>query len=231
MEKWFIHSRFFSRSIMQAGVLAALLFITSVAAAQDDYDPDLQPWNELELVVPVNEKLDLNFVGTFRADHDISRSNSLRFSAGATFKPVASFSASGYHTFISGRSSAGQMRYEYRTGARAVYRLPVKALSVSHRSQFEHRIRPGRNSWRYRPSITIRKSLPEAFLKNASLFVTEEPLYDSVSGRFSRNRLSVGIRKAANKKFSVDLYYLFQGDNFSSPGAAHILGTGWKITL
>jgi hypothetical protein len=34
-----------------------------------------------------------------------------------------------------------------------------------------------------------------------------------------------------NKKVAIDLYYLYQGDNFSHPASAHVLGANWKISL
>lgn len=220
-----------SKFLNVAVLLTAVFVFAGSLTAQEDYDPDLQSWNDLELTVPVNKKLDLNLTGTVRIDHDISRSSSWRFNVGFNVKPNRTFSFGAFETFIANRSSSGRFRYEYRSGARAVYRFPVKAVDLSHRSQFEYRVRPGRNTWRYRPSVTIRKSLPESFLKDASVYITEEPFYDSASGRFSRNRLSFGLRKAINKKFSVELYYLYQGDNFSSPRSVNVIGTNWRVSL
>ena len=210
-------------------ILFTLSSAAGAQAVQDD--DDLQQWNDVEFNIPVNKKVTLNTVTTLRLDENISNVESYRFSAGATFKLTKAFSVAPFMTFISARRPLGNYRYEYRPGIKLKYRFPVKVVSVSHTSRFEHRSRPGRDSWRYRPSVTIEKNLPEKFLKDASVFVTDEPFYDSVSGRFARNRISGGIRKSLNKKFAVEFYYLYQGDNFSSPGSIHVLGTGWKITL
>lgn len=209
-----------------------LIFLAIPAFTQDEEDDtDLQLWNDLEITIPVNKKLDIDTETTLRLEDNISRVDSVRFGFGVTYKPTESFSLSPYNTFISSRSSSGDYRFEYRAGLDAVYKFPVKGFGLSHRSRIEHRWRPGNNSWRYRPSITIEKELPENFLKDAKVFLTEEPFYDSSSGRFSRNRISAGVEKQVNKKFAVEFYYLFQGDNSSSPGSVHVLGTGWKVSL
>ena len=73
--------------------------------------------------------------------------------------------------------------------------------------------------------------MPEHLVKGAKIFVTEEPFYDSASGRFSRNRISGGISKTITKQLILAIYYLRQGDNFGSPGTIHVLGTSWKVNL
>ncbi len=205
---------------------------STVCLAQGEVDnTDLASWNDLEVTVGINKKLDLNTVTTLRLDDNISRVDSYRFTVGVTVRPNSSFSLAPFTTFISSRNSAGRFRYEYRSGLKAVYKFPVKGFGLSHRSQIEHRSRPGRNSWRYRPSITLEKDLPESFAKGASVFFTVEPIYDSVSERFSRTRYSGGMEKSLNKKLAIELYYLFQGDNVSTPGSVHVLGTALKVKL
>ncbi len=212
-------------------LIVPLLLPAAISAQSEPDDDDLQLWNDLEFNIPLNDKVVINTVGTLRLGENVSKVDSYRFTIGATYKPVKAFSLAPFTTFISSRASSGRYRYEYRHGIKARYMFPTKAFSLSHQSRVEHRSRPGRNSWRYRPSITIEKDLPESFVKGASVFLTEEPFYDSVSGKFSRNRISAGIEKEINKKFSIELYYLFQGDNFSTPGSVHVLGTTWKVSL
>lgn len=220
-------------SLLRAAVwsLVLLAWPGAILAQSADDGDDLQSWNDVELTVPVNEKFEVNTAGTFRFDRNLSKAESYRFTFGATYRPVKNFSLAPFHTFISSRNSAGRHRYEYRWGLSGSYKFQLEAFSLSHRSRIEHRSRPGRNSWRYRPAVTIEKKLPETFIKGASVFVTEEPFYDSVSGRFARNRISGGVKKSVSKKFAVELYYLFQGDNVSDPGSIHVLGTAWKIRL
>lgn len=202
----------------------------AVAQHVSDTD-DLQLWNDIALTVPISRKVEFNAVGTLWLGGDISRSEHYRFTAGITYKPFKLISIAPYTAFISARNSTGRLRYEYRTGLKLGYRFPFTAVALSHKSNFEIRSRPGRNSWRYRPSITIKKKLPEAFVKGTSVYATEELFYDSIPSRFSRNRISFGFEKVVNKKFAIDLYYLYQGDNFSRPASIHVIGANWKISL
>ena len=194
-------------------------------------DDDLQSWNDIQLTVGLNKKVDLYSAVTMRFGKNISHLNDGRFSIGFVYKPTARFSFTPFVTLLRARNSAGVFRPEYRMSLRGIYRFPVKGFGLSHRSLFEYRIRPTGNLYRYRPSITFEKDLPEKLVSGLKLFVTEEPIYDSASGRFSRNRFSVGFNKVLSKKLSVDIYYLRQGDNFSTPGTIDVIGSALKIKL
>jgi len=198
---------------------------------QDPAEPEIQSWNDLQVSVPLNRTLDLITVTTVQFGKRLTNIDNKRFAIGLDKKISDNLSAASFVTFLSDRNSTGRFRYEYRYSARAVLKGKIKGIGLSHRSQAEYRIRPGQNTWRYRPSITIEKELPEKFIPGMSLFVTEEPFYDSASGRFSRNRISAGIKKKINGKFSFDVYYLYQGDNFSRSSSAKVIGTSWKVSL
>lgn len=212
--------------------IIAILCLFSASVAQNTVDDsDVQSWNDLQVTAPLTKHLELQTVMTIQFSRNLSVVDNTRFGLGVTAKLYKNFSVQPFMTFLSRRNSQNQFRYEYRPAIRAIYRMPFKHFSLSHRSQFEYRIRPGRNTWRYRPSITFEKGLPKKFVPGLKMFVTEEPFYDSASGRFSRNRISAGINKTINKKFSVDLYYLYQGDNFSRPSSINVIGTVWRVKL
>ena len=194
-------------------------------------DDDVQSWNDVSLTVAVSHKIDLYLPTTFRFTRNVSRFNEGRIGAGIVFKPHNSFSITPIYTFIRARNSAGLFRTENRLSLGFVYRFPTKVFRLSHRSQFEYRIRASGNTWRYRPSITIEKEIPKKIVPGLKVYITEEPFYDSASDRFSRNRLTFGINKTLSKNLSLDLYYLRQDDNFSHPGVVHVIGTAWKIKL
>lgn len=220
------------RKYLTIGVVALALSITakSQTTAVQDND-DLQSWNDVQLTVGLSKKVDLYSAVTMRFGKNVSRLNDGRFAIGLTFKPTGRFSFTPFVTLMRVRNSAGVFGPEYRINLRGIYRFPVKAFGLSHRSLFEYRIRPTGNLWRFRPSVTFEKELPEHLAPGLKFFVTEEPIYDSASGRFSRNRFSVGFNKVLSKNLSLDIYYLRQGDNFSNPGAIDVIGTAWKIKL
>src|SRR5689334_20895562 len=212
---------------LRAGFIAAFIFILSAASqttAQLD-DPDLRWWNDVQITAPLVKNVDLYTVTTLQLRNHISTVDNARFAIGASVKATPDLTITPFVTFLTVRNAAGRFRYENRLNLRAVYHFPFKPISISHRSQFEYRYRPGLNSFRYRPSITLEKPLPEKFVPGMKVYMTEEPFYESLAAPFSRNRLSFGVNKKLNKKPSLDLYYLYQGDNFSNPGTEHVVGT------
>lgn len=192
-------------------------------------ETDIASWNDISLTVPVHEKVDVSIPFTFRFNQNIGRLNEGRVGIGLVLKPHKRFSVAPTYLYIRSRNTANRFATENRLTVGMVYRFPVKVIGLSHKSTFEFRFRSSGNSWRYRPAITVEKELPERWVKGMKVFVTEDPFYNSATGSFSRNRLSFGVNKTLSKNLSLDLYYLRQDDNSSSPAVTHVLGTGWKI--
>jgi len=217
------------RSFVQAVVLGLFLLVPFAVGQTDD--EDTQSWNDLQVTIPVHKKADIFFQTTIRFGDNLSRLSEGRVGAGVTWKAHRAFSVSPSYLYIEARNSAGQFRTEHRFVLKGTYKFPTKSFGLSHRSQFEYRARSSGNSWRYRPSLTFEKQLPEKFIPRATFFVTEEPFYVSTTGKFSRNRFSLGINKEINSHLSLEVYYLRQNDGFSHPGDLNVIGTGWKIKL
>ena len=217
----------FKALIIFLGVL--IVSVTGFGQAGDN--EDVQSWNDIQLAIPVNKKVDLVLTTTHRFGENLTRFNEGRVGAGLGVKLHKAFSAAMGYTYIESQNTAGQFRTEHRYHVNGVYKLPVKRFGLSHRSQFEYRVRGSGNSWRYRPSLTFEKALPAKLLSNAKFFMTEEPFYVSTTGKFSRNRFSLGIKKTVNSHFSLDVYYLRQNDGFSHPGDLNVIGTAWKFSL
>lgn len=210
-------------------ILLILLMSLAVFSQQDD--DDVQNWNDVQLTVPINKKVDFTLVGTFRFGANLSRFIEGRIAPGFVFKVNKAFSIAPSYTAIVSRNSAGRFHDEHRYSLRGTYKLPTKVITVAHRSIYEYRARTSGNSWRYRAAMIFEKKLPEKFIPKSKLFVIEEVFYISTTKKFSRNRFSVGISKAINKNLTLDLYYLRQNDGRSQPGDLNVIGTTWKINL
>ena len=208
-----------------------LLVVVSVtfANAQTADDHDNQSWNDVTLTFPVNEKFDVFVQGTLRFGGFLSRAQDTRVASGVVWKPRKDLSISPFYWYIQARNSRGEFRPENRLSVRAVYRFPFKRFGLSHRSQFEYRIRQPQNSWRYRPSLTFHHDIPKKIINKAKFYLTEEIFYDSLLDKFSRNRVTVGVTKVLNPKLSLDVYYMRQNDGYSRPGDLNAIGTNWKI--
>ena len=213
--------------------LALIAFCALAVCAQRPIDEDdTQSWNDVQLTVPINKQVDFTTWGTFRFGKNITWLQDRRVAVGIVYKPLKFLSFQPFYWNIVARNSSGKFKQEHRLSLRATYRFPFKSFGLSHRSQFEWRIRKPRNSWRWRPSLTFEKDFPKKFfVSDLKFFATEEVFYDSILNKFSRNRFSIGVTKKINKKLSVDVYYMRQNDGFSIPGDLNVIGTSWKIKL
>lgn len=220
--------RFWSKLLLSAIITAALFWCVGAQTTQAD-DEDLQSWNDIQLSIPVHKKVDLLVQTTFRFGSNMSKLSEARGGGGVSVKLNKAFSISPTYLYIESRNTAGAFLTEHRYSLRGTYKFPTKKFGLSHRSTYDYRVRSSGNSWRYRPSLTFEKALPEKFIPKAKFFVTEELFYVSTTKKFSRNRFSIGISKTISDHLTLDLYYLRQNDGFSHPGDLNVLGTSWKL--
>lgn len=221
---------FWTRILFPIAFVTALFASANAQSTRTD-DEDLQSWNDLQITVPLTKRADLLLQTTFRFGNNISRFNEFRGGGGLVLKLSGAVSFSPIYSYIETRNAAGVFHTEHRYSLRGTYKFPVKQFGLSHRSIYEYRVRSSGNTWRYRPSLTFEKALPEEFIPHAKFFVTDELFYVSTTGKFSRNRFSLGLSKTMNKHFTLELYYLRQSDGYSHPGDLNVLGTTWKIHL
>lgn len=216
------------RLIIVLGALALGAF-SQTPAAQDD--EDVQSWNDVQLTIPMSKHVDFTTKLTLRFGKNISRLTDGRYLFGFVWKPTKALSISPFFWYISARNTAGLYMTENRLNVSATYRFPTKLFGLSHRSTLERRLRSPRNTWRYRAMMTVDKDIPKTIIPNAKWFIADEVFYDSATGKFSRNRFSIGITKIINKHLSLDLYYTRQNDGHTHPGDLNIIWAAWKIKL
>lgn len=204
------------------------VFFASGQNVQTVDDEDIQSWNDLQMIVPVTKEFDFYAAITGRFGKNVTRLNDRRIAVGFVYKPNKSWSFQPFYWNIVARNASGRFLTEHRLNFRATYRFPLKRFGLSHRSGVERRLRQPRNSWRYRPSLTIEKDI-EKIIPKSKFFMTEEIFYDSILKKFSRNRFSIGINRTLTKNLSLDVFYLRQNDGFSRPGDLHVIGTSWRV--
>lgn len=200
-------------------------------AAQNGDDEDTQSWNDLQITISLNNKVDALLLATVRFDQNLSRLSEGRAGFGFAFKPHKAFSISPTYQYIESKNQAGVFRTEHRYSLRGTYKYPIKGFGLAHRSTYEYRQRNSGNSWRYRAALTFEKNLPDSFIPRSKIFVTDEVFYVSTTGRFSRNRFTIGLSKIVDSHFTFEAYYLRQNDGFSHPGDLNIIGTNLKVSL
>ncbi|MEO8647575.1 MAG: DUF2490 domain-containing protein [Acidobacteriota bacterium] len=213
--------------------LILLLGLLAFSVGAQDLDPqdDVQSWNDLQLTVPLSTQFDFTTTVTIRFGRDVSRFSDGRYQIGFVWKPNKAISIQPFYWYVRTRNSNGQFRTEHWFTLRGTYRFPVKGFGLSHRSTVEYRIRRPRSGLRYRPAITIEKDLLKSLLPGSKIYFTEEPFYDFIANKFTRNRMTLGVSKTINKNLSLDLFYMRQNDGAARPGDLHVIGTAWRVKL
>lgn len=194
-------------------------------------DEDVQSWNDIQLTVPMSKHIDFTTMVTARFGDNLSRAVDGRYMIGFVLKPNRSIAITPFYWYINSRNARGLYKVENQLNLRATYKFPTKGFGLSHRSQYEYRMRSPANSWRYRAQITIDKDLPEKWFRKMKVFASEEIFYDSLTKRFSRNRFAAGVSKVLTHHLSLDVYYMRQNDGFSHPGDLNVIQTAWKVKM
>lgn len=207
--------------------LSCLVPVVSAQGAVDD--EDIQSWNDVQVTVPVDSRIDLVLTGTLRFGDNIQRLVDGRAAFAVNFKVKNWLSIQPGYTNIATFRQNTRRRIEHRINLAATYKFPFKRFGLSNRSLFERRLRQPQNSTRYRNRLQFE--LPIKQISGTKLIVSDEIFYDWSLKRWSRNRFTVGINKSINKKLGLDVYYMRQNDGTSRPGDLHVIGTNWKIKL
>ena len=208
-----------------------ILFAQTVSAQTSAPDEDTQSWNEVQIAVPVNKKLDFNLSGQMRFGRNFRNyvDENLGAAIGLTYKPNKHLQFAPSYSYIVNRPLANQNAYESRLNLSAtVISSKFFGITVSDRNLFERRWRKPANLWRYRNRLHIERVFkPKNF--EFRLFASDEIFYDFRARRLTRNRFTIGVGKPISKHLSADIYYLRQNDGRSRPGDLHVIGTGLRI--
>lgn len=227
----FVYSIFMK--IFQVSIAAVFFILLAQTALSQTAAPeeDTQSWNEVQIAVPVNKKLDFNLSAQLRFGRNFRNfvDENLSVGTGFTYKPSKYLQFAPSYSYIVNRPSGNRNAYENRLNLPATIISPkFHGFTVSNRNLFERRWRKPANSWRYRNRLQIERVFkPKNF--EFRLFATDEVFYDFRVKHWTRNRFTIGVGKPISKQLSLDVYYLRQNDGRSRPGDLHVIGTGLRI--
>lgn len=193
---------------------------------------DTQEWNDVQITVPLNKKVEFLLLGTLRLGRNITRPVDERIGFNFSYKVNKYFSlAPGYLHLETQPVEGLPESHEERLSVAGTLTLPKKRFTLSDRNLFERRFRsPQMDATRYRNRLQLE--YPFALRgQKLTLIISEEVFYDWSLKDWVRNRFGIGARKTFNKKFAVDLYYLRQNDGRARPGDLHVIGTIFRIRL
>jgi hypothetical protein len=209
-----------------------LIFAFSgVVCGQTPSRHDTQNWNDVYLIVPLSKQVDYVMQGTLRNGRDLSRLVDERLGIGFSFKLGKYLTVTPNYLYIGTQPFEGRKVFENRLSVPATVRVPVGRFFFSDRNLIERRFRlPGGSSTRYRNRFQIDHPIGTP-KQRLSLYVADEVYYDWSFNAWVRNRATVGLIKAVNKHFTLELYYLRQNDSHSVPGDLHVIGSTWRFKL
>jgi len=212
-------------------LLSLMLLATSAFAQTTSRIPetDVQNWNDVQLTVPVNKKVDLLMQGTLRLGDDLTKAVDERFGAGFNYKvnPYITLQESVFGRVA--RAPRGRSEHETRLTFGASLQKTISKFALSDRNWFERRWRdPQVDAWRYRNRLRLEHPFQINKAK-FTWFVSDEVFYDWSLHDWVRNRAAVGVARTFNKHFTLDIYYMRQNDGRTHPGDLHIIGTVWRI--
>jgi hypothetical protein len=217
-------------------VLVGVLLVSLVSNLRAQSAPsvprrDTQIWNDLQIALPVSERVDLNLLGTLRLGQHVTRSVDERVGAGLTLRLDKYLTLAPNYLYLSTQPAPGRKSYEHRLTIPATVRFTIGKFTLSDRNQFERRIRhPQVDATRYRNRLQIEHPVKLGGLK-LQLFVSEEVFYDWSVRDWVRNRFALGASRRFNRHFTLDLYYLRQNDGRTKPGDLYVLGAVYRIRL
>lgn len=192
---------------------------------------DTQSWNDVQLTVPLNQKVDFLIQGTVRIGGNLTTAVDERWGFGFNYKAWKYVTLNELYFHREAKPPNGRQEHEDRLTFGATLRVPVKKFTLIDRNWFERRWRsPQVEAWRYRNRIQLEHPFKIGKAK-FTWYVSEEPFYDWSQHDWVRNRFSVGASHVFNKHFTGDLYLMRQNDGRTRPGDVNIIGTVLRFRM
>ena len=211
-----------------------LLFIGEVARGQSTSSQrnDTQIWNDTQLAIAINKRVDLILLGGLHLGRNVSRPVNERIAFSFSFKVGKCLTLAPSYLYIATQPLKNQEGFENRLAFAATVRGPLGGgFILSDRNLFERRIRhPQVNATRYRNRLQIEHSFKIGSTR-LNGFMSDEILYDWSVNAWVRNRFAIGVGKTFNEHFTGELYYLRQNDSHTKPGDLNVIGTTLHFRL
>lgn len=217
-------------------LFSAFLFITCFSggiSAQTASAPraDTQIWNDTELAIPLNKKVDLLLTGTVRIGRNVTHLVDERAEVGFDIKANEYLSFTPSYLYQAEQPFAGSKSYEHRLRLSGTVKFSIGKFKISDRNMIERRLRNSNSdSTRYRNRLQIEHPVSLKAVK-FNVFVADEVYYDWSLDGWVRNRFYVGANKEFSKRFTGSIYYLRQNDGTTRPGDLHVIGTTVRLNF
>jgi len=204
---------------------------TNVFAQSAVPKKDTQAWTDVQLIVPLNKKVEFFFQGTLRIGNNLTMPVDERWGAGFNYKLSKYVTLNEYYFHREAQTPHGKSESEDRLSFGATLNIPAGKFMIVNRNWIERRWRePQVDAWRYRARVQLEHPFKIGKTK-FTWFISDEVFYDWSVRDWVRNRASIGANHAFNKHFTAELYYLRQNDGRSRPGDLNIIGSRLRFRL
>jgi hypothetical protein len=202
---------------------------SSAQTVAADAREDLQFWNETQVIMQTNERIDLMLFGVLRMGRDLARPVDERGGAGVAFKTNKFLTIIPTWFYIAQQPTATSKNVEHRLVFNATFKFPLGKFAFTDRNLVERRLRNGRDDFTmYRNRLQIDHPASLGSFK-FRVFVADEVWYDSLQNAWTRNRASAGVIKQFSERFIAEFFYLRQNDGRARPGDVHVIGTLFRL--
>ncbi len=223
------------KKISTLPVLLIFLCISNQVAAQMPPPAprsEMQNWNDVQLTVPINKKVDVVINGALRIGRGMSRPVNGRGGVGIAFKLHPRFTFTPGYLYVAHHPSRGRNNDDHRLLLNGTIRFPVGRFTISDRNLYEYLFRHSLpNSSRYRNRLQVERAVSIGDDLSFNVFVANEVWYDIGQKGWTRNRFSTGVSRRLNRHLVGEVYYLRQSDGRARPGSLNVIGTAMRFNL
>jgi len=193
---------------------------------------DTQIWNDTQLAIALDKKVDFVLFGTLRIGRNIHRPVDERIGVGFSFKVGKYLTLYPNYLYRGGQPLPNRKEFEHRLSFAATIRGPIDhGFILSDRNLFERRIRhPQVDATRYRNRLQIEHPFKIGATR-LNGFISDEIFYDWSVNAWVRNRFAIGAGHTFNQDFTGEVYYLRQSDGRTKPGDVNVIGTTLRFRL
>lgn len=216
-------------------VISLVVSLCAGARAQEQSDTRTEIWSEVDVYVPLNEKLRLFFMVKMNRAEETREDTEITFGAHVDYAVNKRLTLRGGYRY--GFSPSDNNPYqEHRIITEQTFRqdLPL-AIVLSDRNREDFRFVNGTFSFRYRNRVKMEREF-RAFNRSFTPYGSVEVFYDTRFDVWNRNRLTAGAQVQLKRAFPflreltprkqviLDLYYTKQNDSRSQPNHVHAIG-------
>jgi hypothetical protein len=210
------------RRVLEAAV-AGLLAVAAATSQAGTGVPDSQLWTEMDVAVPLSERLTITAIGQLRLSETLPNPSQTASGLDLSYKEGEWTFTAGYrHQLTGDRIEENPNVSQVALGA-ATYAHRFGRNTVAVRLRLEDTITASSNPWRARLRAEYRRAT-EGIGSVSYWFVNDEVFYQFSDSEFFRNRAQAGVNLQLHRAVGLRVYFQRQDTRNATPGAINALG-------